>query len=300
LDLFNGILTGSSPPRSWFATTITLIPKPDRDLSELRNWRPITLSNCDAKLFSRILANRLALALVLPHLIHPDQAGFIRGRSAPDVAMTLKTVLAHATDHSIDGALVFLDQEKAYDRVAHSYLETVLHAFGFSASLAAIFINTSGPSHAYLMDQGQPLSPIDVACGVRQGDPLAPLLFNLAGEPLLAALRLRLTGISLPWGFYKTDDLTVGLARTDVPILRQILAAYGRASNGQVNTDKSTILDLSASTSTPAWIQNTGFTIQDPSQPICVLGFALLLSPLRGSRKIGLPSTPPCTLLLNN
>jgi hypothetical protein len=216
-------------------------------------------------------------------LIHPDQAGFIRGRSAPDVAMTLKTVLAHAAEHSIDGALVFLDQEKAYDRVSHSYLETVLHTFGFPSSLASIFLNTSGPSDAYIMDDGQPLSPINIACGVHQGDPLAPLLFNLAMEPLLAALRLRLTGISLPWGFFKTgafaDDLTVGLVHTDVPILRQVLAEYGRASNGQVNYDKSTILDLSASSTTSAWTQTAGFTVQDPTLPIRVLGFDLLLSP---------------------
>jgi hypothetical protein len=223
------------------------------------------------------------LALVLPHLIHPDQAGFIRGRSASDVAMTLKTVLAHAAEHSVDGALVFLDQEKAYDRVSHSYLETVLHAFGFPSSLASIFLNTSGPSHAYIMDEGQPLSPIHIACGVRQGDPLAPLLFNLAVEPLLAALRLRLTGIRLPWGSFTNgafaDDLTVGLARTDAPILRAVLADYGRASNGRINDDKSTILDLTASTTTPDWIQDTGFTVLDPSSSFRVLGFDLLLSP---------------------
>jgi hypothetical protein len=150
LDLFNGILAGASPPRSWFKTTITLLPKPDRDHSQIRNWRPITLSNCDAKLFSRILANRLAR--VLPHLVHPDQAGFIRGRSAPDVALTLKTVLAHAATHSVDGALVCLDQEKAYDRVCHSYLATVLQSFGFPSSLTSVFLNTSGPSTAYIMD----------------------------------------------------------------------------------------------------------------------------------------------------
>jgi hypothetical protein len=152
LDLFNGILAGAHPPNSWFITTMTLLPKPARDHSHLRNWHPITLTNCDAKLFSRILANRLAT--VLPHLIHSDQAGFIRGRSAPDVAMTLKTVLAHAATHSVEGALVFLDQEKAYDRVCHSYLATVLQAFSFPPSLTSIFLNTSGPSHTYIMDEG--------------------------------------------------------------------------------------------------------------------------------------------------
>jgi hypothetical protein len=105
----------------------------------------------------------------------------------------------------------------------------------------------------------------------------------LAVEPLLASLRLRLTGISLPWGFYKTgafaDDLTVGLTRTDVPILRQVLADYGRASNGRTNDDKSMILDLTASTTTPVWIRDTGFTVQDPTLSFRVLGFDLLLSP---------------------
>jgi hypothetical protein len=196
LDLFNGILRGEAPPTSWFATTLTLIPKPDRDHSSLRNWRPITLANCDAKIFSKILANRMAQ--VLPRIIHPDQAGFVRGRSAPDIALTVKTVLAHAATHQIDGALVFLDQEKAYDRVSHDYLLAVMHKFGFPTSLARVYRNTSGPSHTFLLDDGQPLPAVSICCGVRQGDPLAPLLYNLAIEPLLASFRLRLRG----WTFH--------------------------------------------------------------------------------------------------
>src|SRR6185295_8944798 len=90
--------------QSWFATTMTLLPKPNRDHSFIRNWRPITLANCDTKIFSRILAGRLAQ--VLPRLLHPDQAGFVRGRSAPDIALTVKSVLAHAAEYEVEGALV--------------------------------------------------------------------------------------------------------------------------------------------------------------------------------------------------
>ena len=281
LELFNGILEGNPPPASWSATTLTLLPKPGREPSEIRNWRPITLSNCDAKIFSRILANRLAL--ILPRLLHPDQSGFVRGRSAPDVAMTIKTVLAHAAEHQIDGALAFLDQEKAYDRVAHPYLLAVLERFGFPSSLARVFFNTSGPSHTFILDDGHPLPAVLVACGVRQGDPLAPLLFNLAIEPLLATLRVRLQGVTLQWGFFivgvYADDLTVGLSRTDVPVLQAILAEYGRASNGLVNFTKSHILDLSGSATTPRWITATGLQVQDPQRPIRVLGYDLILSP---------------------
>ena len=281
LELYNGILNGDDPPASWFTTTLTLLPKPNRDHSQIRNWRPITLANCDAKIFSKILATRLAT--VLPRLLKPDQAGFVKGRSAPDVALTLKTVLAHAATHTVDGALVFLDQEKAYDRVSHDYLFAVLQEFGFPSALARVFFNTSGPSHTFILDDGQPLPAVPISCGVRQGDPLAPLLFNLALEPLLTALRLRLQGVTLAWGCFIVaafaDDLTLGLAQTDVPELQRVLAQYGRASNGQINVDKSKILDLSGEPNTPQWIQNTGFTVHDHTLPITVLGFDLLRSP---------------------
>ena len=77
LPLFNAVLLGACPPPSWSQTLISLIPKPDRDLSSLSNWRPITLSNCDVKLYSRMLTSRLAL--VLPDLVAPNQASFVKG-----------------------------------------------------------------------------------------------------------------------------------------------------------------------------------------------------------------------------
>src|SRR6185312_13768084 len=187
-----------------------------------------------------------------------------------------------ATAH-IDGALVFSDQEKAYDRVSHDYLLAVLQEFGFPSALAHIYFNTSGPSHSFILDDGQPLPAVPISCGVRQGDPLAPLLFNLAFEPMLMALRLQLMGVRLPWGSFIVaafvDDPTVGLSQTDVPALQAVLAQYGRASNGRVNITKSRILDLSGSPQTPPWIHQSGFPVHAHSRPIRVLCFDLLRSP---------------------
>ena len=42
---------------------ITLIPKPNKDLSLLSNWRPISLLNVDYKILSKIIANRIKLVL---------------------------------------------------------------------------------------------------------------------------------------------------------------------------------------------------------------------------------------------
>ena len=55
--------------------SITLIPKGDVNLTNLKNWRPISLLNVDYKLLSQVLAKRMELTL--PKLIHTDQTGFI-------------------------------------------------------------------------------------------------------------------------------------------------------------------------------------------------------------------------------
>ena len=57
---------------------ITLVPKEDSCLSDLSNWRPITLLNLDYKIASKVIAKRIER--FLPRLIHPDQTGFVKGR----------------------------------------------------------------------------------------------------------------------------------------------------------------------------------------------------------------------------
>ena len=57
---------------------ITLIPKIGKDLTLLKNWRPISLQNIDAKLLSLCLSHRFQK--VLPSIINEDQNGFIKKR----------------------------------------------------------------------------------------------------------------------------------------------------------------------------------------------------------------------------
>ena len=57
---------------------ITLIEKKGKDKRLIKNWRPISLINVDAKIISKVLAKRLEK--VLPNLMHPNQNAFVKGR----------------------------------------------------------------------------------------------------------------------------------------------------------------------------------------------------------------------------
>jgi hypothetical protein len=77
LKLFHKIETEGTLPNSFYEATITLIPKPYKDLTKKENFRPISLMNIDGRILNTILTNRIQEHVKT--IIHHNHIGSIPG-----------------------------------------------------------------------------------------------------------------------------------------------------------------------------------------------------------------------------
>ena len=221
------------------------------DPTEIANYRPITLLNTDYKILTKVLA--LQLIDEIENLVHPDQAGFIKNRSIFNQTRLARTIIDYAEATEENGAIVALDQEKAYDKIKHDFLSATMEKF----KLPQTFTNTVkalyGNAHTMVAINGVFSKPYKITRGVRQGDPLSCALFDLAIESLACRLRNdpQLHGYNIPGSEEKlitslfADDTSIFLSQNDrMDDVQIILDEWCQASGAKFNVGKTEIIPL--------------------------------------------------------
>ena len=155
---------------------ITLIPK-ENDAKSMKKFRPISLINCCFKIFSKAVTNRFAL--MIDRIITKCQSAFIRGRFILESVISAHKIIHEVHRSKKPGLVLKIDYEKAYDKVNLEFLYELLEKQGFGPKIITLIKQmTQGGS------VGVKVNDIEgdfflTGKGLRQGDPFAPLLFNL-------------------------------------------------------------------------------------------------------------------------
>lgn len=153
----------------------------------------------------------------------------------------------------ISSMLISLDMEKAFDSLEWIYLIEVLSKYGLQGSFMKVIKGLYNNPSAQIVTSGMVSDNIKIERGTRQGDPLSPLLFILAVEPLVESIRknTNIRGIKIGDNEYKTllfaDDIMLNLAEPEIslPPLFEILQNFSKISGLKCNQDKSEALNIS-------------------------------------------------------
>ena len=169
------------------SANVVLLPKKD-GAEGISDYRPICLIHAVAKIIAKVLSLRLALHMGA--LVSHAQSAFIKKRSIHDNFMYVRNFARRLHKCKTPALLFKLDIKKAFDSVKWEYILDLLQRKGlpdkFRDWVAALL---SSSSSRFLLN-GIPGPPIKHGSGFKQGDPLSPLLFVLAIDPLHHILEL--------------------------------------------------------------------------------------------------------------
>ena len=155
--------------------------------------RPITLLNCDYRILSKLLV--LRIKSVLSEVVKSSQLCTVQNKNILfGVQNIISSVLYIKQKKNLGACLLSLDFFKAYDRVLVDYLLVVMEKMGFGSTFCGwIKMLHVGAQTKFLL--GKLSRAIWISFSIRQGDPIAMLLYILYIEPLLVYIESHIAGL---------------------------------------------------------------------------------------------------------
>jgi hypothetical protein len=247
--LFNLVLQGSYP-EDWATCALAPVPKPKGDPTVRDNHRGIAIGPALGKLYSLVLLNRLDAWAERSGLRAAGQAGFRKGRATIDNVFILQHIIERYAAQNKAVYCAFIDFRKAYDCVDRGLLWRALQAAGLQGPMFNTLMGMYDKVCMQVRLGGKLGERFATASGVRQGDPLSPLLFGLFIDRFECFLKERHPGLGCKLDSHKVlqqllyaDDIVLfAESAAELQAMLDCLAEFCAANLMVVNVPKSEVV----------------------------------------------------------
>jgi Reverse transcriptase (RNA-dependent DNA polymerase) len=267
--LFNRIIATEDYPEDWCTTLVSAIYKGKGSKLDPNNYRGIAVQCALAKCFAAVLERRISQHLEGQHLRSPFQSGFRQRLGTQNNLLVLKHLQARYCFPEFRGSnevcyVCFIDFVKAFDKVQRQLMWERARCLGFEGKLLAALQFMYRKVSMRVKLGGRMGAVFDSLMGVKQGDPLSPVLFGMLIEVLPEFLRFgnALSHRHEGWDMFAgcpdldgmvlfcmlfADDLTlISTDRQSMQGLLSLLAEFCDTFSFEVNISKSEMLVLHA------------------------------------------------------
>ncbi|KAK3546076.1 hypothetical protein QTP70_020445 [Hemibagrus guttatus] len=199
-NLFNMVLESERMPEEWRRSVLVPIFKNKGDVQSCSNYRGIKLMSHTMKLWERVVEARLRKVVE----ICEQQYGFMPRKSTTDAILALRILMEKYRDGQKELHCVFVDLEKAYDRVPREELWYCMRKSGVAEKYVRVVQDMYERSRTVVRCAVGQTEEFNVEVGLHQGSALSPFLFAIVMDQLSEEVRQE-----SPWTMMFADDIVI-------------------------------------------------------------------------------------------
>ncbi|KAK3542797.1 hypothetical protein QTP70_003002 [Hemibagrus guttatus] len=199
-SLFNRVLESERMPEEWRRSVLVPIFKNKGDVQSCCNYRGIKLMSHTMKVWERVVEARLRKVVD----ICEQQYGFMPRKSTTDAIFALRILMEKYRDGQKELHCVFVDLEKAYDRVPREELWYCMRKSGVAEKYVRVVQDMYERSRTVVRCAVGQTEEFNVEVGLHQGSALSPFLFAIVMDQLSEEVRQE-----SPWTMMFADDIVI-------------------------------------------------------------------------------------------